>query len=488
MDKNAKREKWIFALLTVCVFICMFAFFYGAHRIVILDSDDWQYVSYARPAIPYTKFWNPARILPEVLMPACGSLAALIYHMQIGSLGYIESQCLVFAAVLSVFIAFYVRAFAVLIRKKFELNYGATILISAIFLLLHFLIYRTAKSDNLYMFWSYDATCYFYYTIPDLLCCTLVMYFESSGILDSFFSKDKLLAKSFIVVAVYFAIFSNLFNSAILAIYMGYEIVKSRKIKLMPALIIVLWLISMVFEALGGRGSVGINNPLRLNYVIYDFLTDFTSMSIYFIGLVLLIVASAFIVNAVKKKKKSGLLKKLAPHIFAFFVISIFELLLCAKIEPQYIKRPQVFFGIAFAIFIITTFCLADIVKSVPQTLLVLPIMAIVMLSITNTQQITFAESNTMNLPWQTCINIDNDLISQITDADSRGEAQMTLEVMDTGWDDNWPHSNHVVYGIEQSLYKHGIISKHMEITPHWSLDFNERNNLNITEFSENRY
>ena len=486
MDRISRNEKWIFALIAVLCFVCMFAFFYCMHPIVILDSDDWQYVSYVRPAVPYTGFWNPARILPEILMPFCGTVAAVIYRF--GFLGYIESQILVFAVTISLFISFYVLAFSVLIKKKFSLKMSAVAFISAFFLILHFLIFRTEKQDNLYMFWSYDATCYFYYTIPSLLCCTLVMYFESSGILEDFFSKDNLLMKSVTVVALYFAIFSNLFNSAILAIYMGYEIIKSRKIKLLPALIIVLWGISMVFEALGGRGSSSVGGPRDLSGAFSYLITDFSSFSIFFEGVMLLIIAAALIIFTVFKKKNNVLTSALKKELFAFFFISIFEVLLCAKVNTLYMLRPQVFFGIGFSIFMMICLCLAYIIKEVPQSFIAVPIMTIVMLSVTNTQEITFAESNTMNLPWQTCVKIDNDIISQIVCADKNGETDMTLDVMDTGVDDNWPHSDYIVYGIEQSLYKHGLISKHINITPHWSLDFNERNGLNITEFSENRY
>ena len=486
MSKLTKKEKWIMAVMTLAVFAAMFAFFFTAHPIVILDSDDWQYISYSRPAVPYTNFWNPARILPEILMPACGSLAAVLYHF--GAAGYIESQMLVFSAVLSAFIAFYILAFTVLIKKRFSLPVYMSVALGIFFLLLHFLIFRNAKSDNLYMFWSYDATCVFYYTIPSLLCCTLVMYFESSGILENFFSANRILLKSLLVIAIYLAVFSNLFNSVIIAVYMAYEIIRSRKIKLMPLMIVLLWAVSLIFEALGGRGSVSMGDALNLKDAFNNLLTDFSSFSIYFELLLLAIPAFSLVLLFALKKKNSDMALSLRPHLFAFFAISVFEVLLCAKVNALYMLRPQVFFGTAFAIFMMICICLAYILKEMPRLFLAVPVLLLVMLSVTNTQEITFAESNTMNLPWQTCVRIDNDIISQVVEADKAGLEKMTLDVMDTGVDDNWPHTSYTGVGISQSLYKHGLTGRKIEIDVHWSLDFNERNGLNITEFSEDRY
>jgi hypothetical protein len=57
------------------VFVFMFVFFYNIHPLVILDADDWTYVSYSRMALPSARYWNPSRILPELLMSGCSNFA-----------------------------------------------------------------------------------------------------------------------------------------------------------------------------------------------------------------------------------------------------------------------------------------------------------------------------------------------------------------------------------------------------------------------------
>ena len=71
-----RRDRLIAALLALGVFGFMLLFFACVHPLVLHDGDDWGYSSYSRGALPIWGYWNPSRVLPEILSPACASAAA----------------------------------------------------------------------------------------------------------------------------------------------------------------------------------------------------------------------------------------------------------------------------------------------------------------------------------------------------------------------------------------------------------------------------
>ena len=256
--RRAAVERTVFCLT---VFFSMLVFFAVLHPIPIMDEDDVLYTVLSRPAIPIPGYWNPSRMMPEVLMPLCGNLAALCARLGFGS--FIDCQVFLLAAMLSGFITAYVYAFRRLLELRFHTESFTAVCLSGLFLLLHFLIFRTDYSRNLYMFYSYDACCVFYYTMPALLCCTLVLHFMASQDGQAILTEGSLLRKSLLVLALYFALFSNLFGSVILAVYAGFRVLRNLLRKRSAFLkdnalmigIVVLWLIAVCLEATGGRAG-----------------------------------------------------------------------------------------------------------------------------------------------------------------------------------------------------------------------------------------
>ena len=540
MDTKTRKQNISSALFCIAVFVCMFVFFFCCHPIVVLDADDWQYLSYVRPAVPYTGFWNPSRILPEILMPFCGTVALAVFR--IFPVGYIEAQTAVFGFTLAAFITAYVYAFVRLMETKFRLSRQTAFLFGALFLSLHFLIFRTEASGNLYMFSSYDACCYFYYTIPALLNCTLVMFFSYTSTLNTFFTPENLLKKGLLVAILYLAIFSNLFNSIILVAYLGCDflmdlvyIIRRKekfasllKADLFQLIIIFVWLIAVFLESRGGRGfgywpRKEYFNNIRATAALSAEI--FKSFNLLFVAIGVLSVAAAAVTYLAERKKSrlappeeadisdadisdsegrefSGFANSNAPadlsgaYLFEFFdlhlssacVIFLFLVLLCARVEKNYFTRPQVMFGYIFSLFVIIMSCIAYVIKKHRQLIVFLPLTLLIVLSIINTQDITFAPSNTIGLSEQACISADNDLIAQMTAADSDGTERLALQVMNTGINDNWPHTPHVAYGLKQTLLKHGIILRNFEIVPEMSKDFNERNGIHVEFFWPDEY
>ena len=115
-----KREHYIAAVLFAAVLLSMLLFFERAHPLVILDADDWTYISESRAALPSRRFWNPARILPEILMPWAAGLGVLLFK----GAGYIRAITLMNGLVLSLFITGYVLAFYRLLVGRLALGRG----------------------------------------------------------------------------------------------------------------------------------------------------------------------------------------------------------------------------------------------------------------------------------------------------------------------------------------------------------------------------
>ena len=179
MKTGSTKSKAAITLLTIAVFAFFLIFFYRIHPIVLYDGDDWTYISYSRAALPSTKFFNPCRIFPEVFMSLCGSIAAFAVYPVTGQ--YMHAQTLVMAIAYSVFISLYVRELVMFLQKKFRLNYTGLLSIAVIFLIFHFMAFRTENSGNTYLFWSKDATCFFYYNIPILMNLILSMRIIGGG-------------------------------------------------------------------------------------------------------------------------------------------------------------------------------------------------------------------------------------------------------------------------------------------------------------------
>ena len=475
---DTKREKWLSAGLCLTVLLSMLLFFEIAHPLVILDADDWTYISQSRIALPVASFWNPARILPEILMPYASELGVLLF----GRLGYIRAITLMNGLVLSLFICFYIRAFFRLLTDVLRLAPGRSALLSLLFLLLHFTIFRTAPDQNGYLFCSKDVTCIYYYVIPALLNCGLVMTLARTGLHRRFWEKGEFSGKSLLLLASYLAIFSNLFESAILAIWCGVELLLAllrHRRKLRSAALwreqsfslaaVLLWLVSVWFEGRGGRGESGTAVPFG-TALGESFRTAFSFLGgIY--ALVLLLAAASlgalllFLLLG-KLGKEAGAVCRalLLPLLGLGTILFLFEVLICAKVGPAYAARSDVMFGVCFALLSLAMLSIGLLLKRWERLLLLLPLVFLVLYTATDTRGRTFADSNDILAPAEVCEALDQNILDQVLEAQDRGEYQVTVHVPYCGSEDNWPHSTYMGGRVAASLYKHGITSRLMEI------------------------
>lgn len=62
-----------------------------------------------------------------------------------------------------------------LLYKRFYVEKKLAMMLSLLFLLLHYLIFRTQDTANVHLFYSNDLTCHYFYLIPNVVNAMLVM-------------------------------------------------------------------------------------------------------------------------------------------------------------------------------------------------------------------------------------------------------------------------------------------------------------------------
>ena len=475
---RSKAEKCWELGLCLAVLAAMLLFFEKAHPLVILDADDWTYISQSRIALPSARFWNPARILPELLMPWAAGLGVLLFSR----LGYIPAITAMNGLVLSLFITLYIRAFFRLLTDRLHLAPGRAALLALLFLLLHFSLFRTAPSENTHLFWSKDVTCVYYYVIPGLVNCSLVMFLARTGLHRRFWEKKELGKKSLLLPGAYLAVFSNLFESAILACWCALELLNAllRLGKKRLALrdfwreqsfslaLVLLWLLSALFESLGGRGAAAparsfgaaLGESFRLAAGFFG--------GIYLLVWLLILGTGALLLAVLRKKPADGqrepLRELLLPLLLLGLLLLLFEILLSARVAPAYVLRSDVMFGVCFALLALTGLALGLLLLRWERLFLLLPLLLLILYSATDTRCRTFLDSNEILAPAELCTELDQALVDQVLEAEARGERSMILHVPDYGEGDNWPHAVYLGGRMAASLYKHGLTRELMQI------------------------
>ena len=498
--RSFRNEKIYRILFWTAVFVGLFCFSFFAHPPVILDYDDWSYVSYFRPPVPWPAFWNPSRVLPECFMPFCGSVGALLYRVFPG-LGYVRAESLVFSVVLAGFETVYFFMFARMLRAKLRTGPVCTATAALVFCAFHFLIFRTAESGNTYLFRSANLTCFFFYLIPALLNCILVMYFMSCecAFVD-FFSiragernrKTRILKKILILIAVYFAVFSNLFANVVLAVYSALEIGKGLperkkngsaqpetsaflKKYALGFLILAMFAVSIGFEALGGRAKISYGDHIPLIAGLLETLESTRQMfgavsipALVSAGCILLLFGiSVFLRHSDPVPGTEAPLRFLLRTLLSSVLIELYLIVLSSRVSALYAARPDVILSFFFGIFLVLAAMLACAMKTLPKTVLPAVILCLGMFLFVNTPGRTFAESYAIDceITPERCIGLSQDLVDQVLEAEKEGKDAVTIDVLFTGdYGSNWPQVTYLGETLSRTLRKHGVIQRDMEV------------------------
>ena len=476
LRRRATAERWLFAL---AVFLVMAAFFTLLHPVPIMDGDDVIYTVVSRKAVPRPGAWNPTRMMPELLMGLCGNLAGLAAAAGLGS--FIDCQVAVLAVMLSAFIAGYAAAFRRLLEKRLGMGRFSAVGLTLLFLLMHFLIFRTQESGNLYMFFSYDACCVFYYTISALFCCTLVLLDIAEPFGRLVRPGASAARTGFLALALYCAVFSNLHGSVILAAWFFLRIVREAlgrkgtpgalktalKENSAAALFLLFWVMALLLEATGGRAAstggvdVGSSFTHGLGQAFAAFAGLLGGCSLFFRLLLGGLAALGVLLTVLRPEKGrnrrfAGELQEAAvPGVLSL----VFILLLCAASDASYAGRPQVMFPVFFALFLLMADAEACAIRRWPGAAALLPLAVVFCFSMTNTRMLTFADSNPLFIDGHTALAVQNCIYGQIIDAARAGKSEVTVLVPQSGETvSNWPHDGTIAEPMVKFFLKYGLI------------------------------
>ena len=488
---NAKKKTLWTAVWYLFLFAFLYIWFTRVHPLVVFDADDWTYLPLDREAWPILGEWNPAKVFPEVFMPLCSTVGCYLLMPLIRD--YITVMTVTHGFVVSVFITVYLYHLAQLLKRLFRLDSWSEFYAAGLFLVLHFLALRSRETGNTYLLYSKDITCYYNYLIPGLLNGSIVCWIIRNAAFEEFLHSDRYGWKGLFFLAVFMAIFSNLVDSVILAVYAGSvllvdflkqlkkpdfrEYLKSHTFCLG---IFGTWLISAVFELSGGRAVASASGSLfsRLRDCAYCLLQVLKSCNPLFLVLCAVIVAAAL--AAYLRSRETD---RLLPDLCLIFCVGIAAMvfcivLLCAVVDPAYMYRAEYLFPIFFYCLMPVMLCAGYLLHKFPKLLIIMPMLLMVLASEADTKPETFLESNTGNLDAGVSADISRDLIAQVVSACEAGEKEMVLYVPLWDTENNWPHATSLMGRIRYALYAHDIIDYPIAITVVPCAEINEAHNL----------
>ncbi len=473
MDKKEQNGLFLRLSFLLCVFIFFLTFFVKVHPIVIYDADDWTYIGYIRDALPLWKSWNPTRVLPETVMGACGYVGAYLIKPFVND--YITSLTIAMALFLAIMITWYVSTVENFLRKQLQLPLFSSISLAIIYLLLHFVIYKNPGVDNVYMFYSGNATTYFYYLIPALFN-SIIYFLILSCVQNSILKNHPLL-----MLGVYLAVLSNLYQSIILVsaafciliiqLYKQYKTNNLMNIlcnNSLLCLIIILWLMVLIFEVNGGRAeqigkSVFINLKETIHFLKVS-LCGVSNMSKVYVLLSLCLGGGVAWFNRKILKIFNACLAFATLSGLCMIGNCMFLLLLCSKTFPRYISNPNVNFAFIFHLLILSVFSFGVVLHKYKRAQFLLPLMIYILLSRALTTSEHYKISNIPGIPSKTAMAISRFVVNQVVEAELAGKSEVALHVPVGDAKSNWPHATYLERMLWRTLYSHGIIDKHMKI------------------------
>lgn len=413
-------------------------------------------------------------------MPLCGYLGAYLFLPILGD--YVFSISFSAAIIITAFIAcmcYYVTKF---FYKRMNMSVDLALIFEVLFLILCFLIFRN-RGTSRFMFSAENMNCVFNYTIPGIInaiCVLILMQYQD-------FSKEyksfNAIKKGLFVTVVYFAIFSNIFHSGMLAIYCGimalkgiWDLIKERKKDIrnycrqydIYLLILVLWGFAVLFEVAGGRAST-VSSGMSLSLVIS--VKQLIALTGALSPIFVLIAAAAFlwllIILACKKEDKTIYLLTLLNLI----LVVGYLLVLCSAIN--YMSRIEASWGIWFYIILVILLGIADFVLTVSKAKPFLLLGLILIAVSTYYPDGRFLISTVGNIDYDTCVKTDRYIIGQIVKVESEQEGDKKIYVPFVKDEKlKWTFTDGYAESMATTLYNHGIIQNYVDVQTYADPDF----------------
>lgn len=481
MKDSTKERVYSISIFLGCFVACL-VFFDQYHSLTILDTDDWNYLSFSRGMLPDLAAFNPIKVFPENFFPLVSMIAYRLFYGVVGD--FASSLAQGYNITISCFIAIYIWLVYKILSKRYQKVCSG--LLAILFLTLHFLIYRGGALPAQYGFYSISVNNYFNYTIPTLLNYMLVF----AVIYDRKFitiTKHNIVWNVIFIVMAYFAIFSNLFSNEVLAIYLGVDLMfdiiqKARKRQMhmqaiardnvIGCLVLLMWLISMYFELHGARaGQLAATVPLgeRIRETFVALLTSDINKVLFVTFIILALLG--MIIGLMKEH--DGFILKIN---IVWSMIALYCILLSAQVNIWYITRADVQLEFMGMLLFSVVLSLMSILCMLMQKRAVVGLLVTCVMSLMFVDRPgkTYRDANIIALAHTNgdfdadkVEEIDNYLIEQIVNASESGENTIELKIPCFYTGDNWPLADYGINRIPIQLYEYGVIEEPVTVTPH---------------------
>lgn len=460
------KKKYILSF-AIIVFLLLTLHFIILHPIAIFDTDDWASIHHLRLPFPIIGAWNPIKVFPEVSFSLFSYLGAYTLYPLTGN--YCFSLSVSNGLFICLMLTIYFTEFLLYIHKKSEQTVLYSVFMSIIFICLHFIITVHFGNNNTFLFYAYDMNCVYHYVLSAIVNASLIMHMiRHSGYnaFKSFTFRHKLI----IVAWTYLAIFSNLYTSVILAVYLGTELlfalintcrahcfnlkkyIKENKFQLIPILI---WFLSIIIELTGGNSDRGETNfPANFPKSLLNFVSWPNRFSILFVLFVLFTVFNW--IKNINANKNASLIK----YILAFGLDSLYVVVLSSFVDSNYILRMDVMFSVFFWLLLIIMLLLIQAMTVSKKSGLILVSVTIIFIIATLYFSNTFKEINYCNLSYEQCENLVDDIICQFKTAEANGATEIDVYVPEFDTPDNWPFGIYSASHFEKVMYRHHIIKR----------------------------
>lgn len=476
MTKNEFAERYSAAAFFLLTFGFFLVFFTRVHPLVIYDGDDWRYIAYTRQALPSWNEWNPSRVFAECFQPLMGYFAAYVLTPLIGD--YLHAQTVAVALLLSLMVTAYLWLFYHVMLGTGGGRFRA-LSMTVLFLLFHFLILKTQRAGNPYLFGSSNVTCIYNYLMPMLLNASLVLLMMWKGRLTEIFRGCSAVQAGFLSFWIYFAIFSGVFHSIIFVAFLGwyslFDLQKSaggvRKwaaAHRAELVVLVLWLFSLVIEMQGGRaraiGQPFFQLPWMETLQSAAALWHQLNTGVAAFGIVIAILAAVEICRKGQDEDERRTRTFLGLSALSMVVVFTYLFLVCTKSVPVYFERSDVAGCGLFYLLLLTCLAMNHFVRCHPSFLRAMPLLLFVVLIASLNPNRGFYPSTMGHVPEKTCDAISHDILAQLLAAEQAGEERVTLHVPVGNAETNWPHDRFLKDVLNNTLTRHGVLMYPLEI------------------------
>ncbi len=473
-------EKKKVILIQIIIMLFLYLFFTQIVPVVPFDGDDWYFTGSMRKPIPLWGAFNPSKVLPEVIQPLGGYIAAYLLTPIIND--YVRSITLAEAFLIVSFMMLYFVFFYKYLKKRYFTS-TTNALISEIFLCLTFFcVFKKYDDKSYFGFWASDLTCYFHYIVPGLLNMTMLFIMDQSTDFKVVYKKWTCNEKSLFWVGVYFAVFSSIQLNIILAGYCSWIIVRDFALliikknsfkefiqsKVIHLFIIIMWFISLIYDANGMRAQMLQKSTDSVSFFSQPLSDVFLQSKALFsnfnvILLLFLLIMLTFIFVSIKQHRINiSEINAIAGYVYLILITFIYLMLIYAKTGGIYSSRPDAMWAIISYYLVFLSICFNIFINAFRKFNVSILLLILTFFFAIN-QNRAFANGS-YGYDYVTYKKIDNYIIKQVIDGDLSGKEVVEVHVPNEHSDSNWPHPYNMSDWLQNTLYAHKVIRRRMKI------------------------